>query len=134
MPSNLMRFQHRNLDNAAKVLGAGAWTQFWGKKEVNAANMNTNSVVNFVDGIKQRRLGGSGIVVSEIGLGTQRWVSEDSNAPNEKLCFEMMNRAILESGVNLIDTAEQYPIPSGPKNPEGLVETVIGAISTLILS
>ena len=29
-------------------------------------------------------------------------------------------------GINLIDTAEQYPIPSSKDKPEGLVETVIG--------
>jgi len=33
----------------------------------------TNEIVAVVDGIKQRRLGGSDIIVSEIGLGTQRW-------------------------------------------------------------
>lgn len=87
---------------------------------------STNSVVSSVDGIKQKRLGGSGIIVSEIGLGTQRWVSEDFNAPNEQLCFDFMDRAILSSGVNLIDTAEQYPIPSGQSKPEGFVEEVIG--------
>ena len=32
----------------------------------------TNEVVKIVNGIKQRRLGGSDIVVSELGLGTQR--------------------------------------------------------------
>jgi aryl-alcohol dehydrogenase-like predicted oxidoreductase len=37
-----------------------------------------------------------------------------------------MNKAVLENGVNLIDTAEQYPIPSSQRKPEGLVETVIG--------
>jgi hypothetical protein len=33
----------------------------------------TNEVVKSVNGMRQRRLGGSGIVVSELGLGTQRW-------------------------------------------------------------
>jgi len=33
----------------------------------------TNDIVSVVDGIKRRRLGGSDIIVSEIGLGTQRW-------------------------------------------------------------
>ncbi|KAJ1436621.1 NADP-dependent oxidoreductase domain-containing protein, partial [Ochromonadaceae sp. CCMP2298] len=59
------------------------------------------------------------------GLGTQRWVSGDSNAPDEKTCFSFMDRAILDSGVNLIDTAEQYPIPSGSSG-EGAVESLIG--------
>jgi hypothetical protein len=29
--------------------------------------------VRVVDGIRQKRLGGTDIVVSEMGLGTQRW-------------------------------------------------------------
>jgi hypothetical protein len=76
--------------------------------------------------VRHKRLGGGDIIVSEIGLGTQRWVSKDFNAPDEALCKEMMNKAILEGGVNLIDTAEQYPIPSDFTRPEGLCEEVIG--------
>lgn len=67
----------------------------------------TNEVVKVVNGIKHRRLGGSDIVVSEIGLGAQRWVSADFNAPNKDLCYQFMDEAILKRGVNLIDTAEQ---------------------------
>jgi len=37
-----------------------------------------------------------------------------------------MDRAILEGGVNLIDTAEQYPIPSTREKPEGDTERIIG--------
>lgn len=37
-----------------------------------------------------------------------------------------MDVAILDNGINLIDTAEQYPIPSNARSPEGAVETVIG--------
>jgi len=33
----------------------------------------TNEVVKSVNGMRQRRLGGSDIIVSELGLGTQRW-------------------------------------------------------------
>ena len=87
----------------------------------------TNEVVKVVRGMKHRRLGGSGdIVVSELGLGTQRWVSLDHNAPDEKLCFDFMDEAIIKSGVNLLDTAEQYPIPSGGGCPEGSTEECIG--------
>eukprot|EP00670_Eutreptiella_braarudii_P006871 CAMPEP_0174287904 /NCGR_PEP_ID=MMETSP0809-20121228/18240_1 /TAXON_ID=73025 ORGANISM="Eutreptiella gymnastica-like, Strain CCMP1594" /NCGR_SAMPLE_ID=MMETSP0809 /ASSEMBLY_ACC=CAM_ASM_000658 /LENGTH=624 /DNA_ID=CAMNT_0015384739 /DNA_START=197 /DNA_END=2071 /DNA_ORIENTATION=- len=86
----------------------------------------TNEVVGVVDGIRQKRLGGGDIIVSEMGLGTQRWASADFNAPDEALCHKFMDRAILESGVNLIDTAEQYPIPSDFRRPEGLTEEVIG--------
>ena len=67
----------------------------------------TNEVVSVVEGIRQKRLGDSGLVVSEIGLGTQRWGSADFNAPDEEECFKLMDRAILQGGINLIDTAEQ---------------------------
>lgn len=87
----------------------------------------TNEVVRTVDGIRQKRLGGSDIIVSELGLGTQRWGSADFNGPDEALCHRMMDRAILESGVNLIDTAEQYPIPSDRARPEGDTERIIGS-------
>jgi aryl-alcohol dehydrogenase-like predicted oxidoreductase len=87
----------------------------------------TNEIVLVVEGMKQRRLGGSEMVVSELGLGTQRWVSTDYNAPDEDMCFAFMDRAILENGVNLLDTAEQYPIPSdGRIASEGDTELVIG--------
>lgn len=94
---------------------------------VNGGKGPTNEVVKTVNGMRQRRLGGSDIVVSELGLGTQRWVSADFNAPNKDQVFEFMDKAILKSGVNLIDTAEQYPIPSDGKDAsEGDSELVIG--------
>lgn len=90
----------------------------------------TNEIVKTINGFNQKRVGGSDILVSEIGLGTQRWVSDDFNAPDESLCYQFLDYAILgtDYGINLIDTAEQYPIPSSPSKPEGLVETVIGII------
>ena len=86
----------------------------------------TGEVGKVVKGMKHRRLGNSDIFVSEMGLGTQRWVSSDFNAPDKDLCYEFMDEAILKRGVNLIDTAEQYPIPSGARTSEGDTERVIG--------
>ena len=86
----------------------------------------TGEVAKIVKGMKHKRLGNSDIFVSELGLGTQRWVSTDFNAPNKELCYEFMDEAILKRGVNLIDTAEQYPIPSGGRASEGDTERVIG--------
>ena len=40
---------------------------------INAGKGPTNEVVKSVNGMKLRRLGGSDILVSELGLGTQRW-------------------------------------------------------------
>jgi Aldo/keto reductase family len=84
----------------------------------------TNEVLKNINGMKQRRLGGSDIIVSALGLGTQRWVSTDFNAPTTDECFAFMDEAILKHGVNLIDTAEQYPIPS--RGNEGDTERCIG--------
>ena len=41
--------------------------------KINSGKGKTNEVVKTVNGMKQRRLGGSDILVSELGLGTQRW-------------------------------------------------------------
>eukprot|EP00529_Nitzschia_sp_RCC80_P023866 CAMPEP_0113445202 /NCGR_PEP_ID=MMETSP0014_2-20120614/3065_1 /TAXON_ID=2857 /ORGANISM="Nitzschia sp." /LENGTH=464 /DNA_ID=CAMNT_0000336247 /DNA_START=162 /DNA_END=1556 /DNA_ORIENTATION=- /assembly_acc=CAM_ASM_000159 len=98
-----------------------------GKRKSGGKGGPTNEVVKVVNGMKHRRLGNSDIVVSDLGLGTQRWVSADFNAPDKDLCYQFMDEAILKSGVNLIDTAEQYPIPSdGRGASEGDTELVIG--------
>ena len=41
--------------------------------KINSRKGATNEVIKTVNGMKQRRLGGSDIIVSELGLGTQRW-------------------------------------------------------------
>lgn len=79
-----------------------------------------------MNGVRHRRLGGTGIEVSELGIGTQRWGGADFNSPNEELCHAMLDRGVLEGGLNLIDTAEQYPIPSDAQRPEGRTEEIIG--------
>ena len=122
--------------NRRSVMKAGGGIfglPFLGGNDANAAPPGgqsssgpTNEVVKVVNGMKRRRLGGSDIFVSELGLGSQRWVSDDFNAPSKDLCYEFMDEAILKRGVNLIDTAEQYPIPSGGRASEGDTETVIG--------
>ena len=78
-------------------------------------------------GMRTRPLGGSDIMVSELGLGTQRWGGTDFNSPDEEMCHAMLDVAT-EAGVNLVDTAEQYPIPSGRgKHAEGATEAIIGS-------
>ncbi len=86
----------------------------------------TNDVVTTVDGIRRKRLGNSDIAVSELALGTQRWGGADFNSPDEELCHQLLDRGVLEGGINLIDTAEQYPIPSDRTRPEGATEEIIG--------
>ncbi len=40
---------------------------------INSGKGPTNEIITSVNGMRHRRLGGSDIVVSELGLGTQRW-------------------------------------------------------------
>lgn len=118
--------------NAVSLMAGGLFSGLFGDPPPgNAAAGNgkpTNEVIKSVNGMRQRRLGGSDIIVSELGLGTQRWVSADFNAPDKDTIFEFMDKAILHGGVNLLDTAEQYPIPSDDKAAvfEGDSEKAIG--------
>jgi len=56
--------------------------------------------------MEQRRLGKSGIVVSEICLGTMTYGSHC----NEKESFAILDHAF-ENGIDFYDTAEIYPVP-----------------------
>ena len=62
--------EEENSSNNSYVRSANADT---GKVINNSGKGPTNEVVKSVNGMRQRRLGGSDIVVSELGLGTQRW-------------------------------------------------------------
>lgn len=89
------------------------------------AQAETNQVVDVVNGIRRRRLGSTGMAVSELALGTQRWGGEDFNSPDEELCHALLDKGV-GAGLNLVDTAEQYPIPSSREKPEGRTEEIIG--------
>lgn len=56
--------------------------------------------------MEQRRLGQSGIVVSEICMGTMTFGSQ----LEEKASFEIMDHAF-DHGIDFFDTAEIYPVP-----------------------
>lgn len=70
--------------------------------------------------MRSRRLGRSGIVVSEICLGTMTFGSQ----LDEKASFEVLDEAF-ERGIDFFDTAELYPVP--PKADwAGRSETIFG--------
>jgi len=71
--------------------------------------------------MKRRRLGKSGLMVSEIGLGTMTFGSECADKAE---AFRIMDTAV-EQGVNFFDTAEIYPVPP-VKKLAGLTEKIIG--------
>lgn len=57
--------------------------------------------------MQYRQLGHSDLSVSRLALGTMTW-GEQSDRDE---AFRQMDLAV-EAGVNLIDTAELYPIPA----------------------
>ena len=70
--------------------------------------------------MKRRRLGRSGLVVSEICMGTMTFGS----MCEERESVAIMDRA-LEAGVDFFDTAEVYPVPPDPKYA-GRSEEIVG--------
>ncbi|MFT5905190.1 MAG: aryl-alcohol dehydrogenase-like predicted oxidoreductase [Cryomorphaceae bacterium] len=70
--------------------------------------------------MQQRRLGKSGIVVSEIGLGTMTFGQQ----ADKKESYKIMDAAV-EGGIDFFDTAEVYPVPP-TKELAGLTEKWIG--------
>lgn len=56
-------------DNNAAVASAAKVNE----RNLNSGKGPTNEIIKSVNGIRHRRLGGSDIIVSELGLGTQRW-------------------------------------------------------------
>ena len=71
--------------------------------------------------MKFNSLGRTGMLVSEICLGTMTWGSQNSEAE----AFEQMDYAV-EQGVNFIDTAELYPTTPSTEENQGSTEDYIG--------
>ncbi|MDR1064520.1 MAG: NADP(H)-dependent aldo-keto reductase [Azoarcus sp.] len=70
--------------------------------------------------MQYRKLGNTGIDVSLIALGTMTWGEQNSEAEaHSQLDFA------LERGINLIDTAEMYPVPPRAET-QGRTEAYIG--------
>lgn len=70
--------------------------------------------------MKIRRLGQTGLKVSELCLGTMTF----ANQADETASFAILDRAA-EGGVNFLDTADCYPVPPSPETA-GQTEEIIG--------
>src|SRR5262245_3609271 len=70
--------------------------------------------------MEQRRMGRTGLKVSEICLGTMTFAGQSDEATS----FRIMDVAA-ERGVTFFDTADAYPFPPDPQ-PAGRTEEVIG--------
>jgi aryl-alcohol dehydrogenase-like predicted oxidoreductase len=70
--------------------------------------------------MKRNRLGRSGIVVSEICMGTMTF----GTMADEKAAIEVLDRSF-EAGIDFYDTAENYPVPPDPSYA-GRTEGILG--------
>jgi aryl-alcohol dehydrogenase-like predicted oxidoreductase len=70
--------------------------------------------------MKRNRLGRSGIVVSEICMGTMTFGS----MADEKAAIEILDKSF-DAGIDFYDTAENYPVPPDPKYA-GRTEEIVG--------
>ena len=70
--------------------------------------------------MRKNRLGTSNIEVSEICLGTMTWGQQNT----QQEAFEQLDAA-MDYGVNFIDTAEMYSVPTQAAT-SGSTETIIG--------
>jgi len=70
--------------------------------------------------MKTNRLGRSGIVVSDICMGTMTF----GTGADERTAFEILDRSF-EAGIDFFDTAENYPVPPDPEYA-GRTEEIVG--------
>ncbi|HEY8385596.1 MAG TPA: aldo/keto reductase [Porticoccaceae bacterium] len=70
--------------------------------------------------MKKRRLGRSGVVVSDICMGTMTFGS----MADEATSLRILDRAF-DAGIDFYDTAEMYPVPPSA-DWYGLTETIVG--------
>lgn len=70
--------------------------------------------------MNRKRLGRSGIVVTDICMGTMTFGLQ----ADEKTSWDIMNRA-LEAGIDFFDTAEMYPVPPSAEK-FGITEEIVG--------
>ncbi|KQT85387.1 aldo/keto reductase [Aurantimonas sp. Leaf443] len=71
--------------------------------------------------MKKRPLGRTGLMVSEICLGSMTWGSQNDQAEADRQLD-----AALDAGVNFIDTAEMYPTTPMKAETVGRTEEIIG--------
>jgi aryl-alcohol dehydrogenase-like predicted oxidoreductase len=70
--------------------------------------------------MKHNRLGRSGIVVSDICMGTMTF----GTGADEKTAFDILDRSF-DAGIDFYDTAENYPVPPDPEYA-GRTEEIVG--------
>ena len=76
--------------------------------------MSTSPAMDYIP------LGSSDMMVSKVCLGTMTWGQQNTMAEG----IEQMNIAFDEYGINFMDTAEMYPVPTNPQT-QGETDRII---------
>ncbi|XP_047091598.1 protein tas-like [Lolium rigidum] len=92
------------------------WSQRWHGRRVRSQVRAQAEA-----GMKYNKLGDSDLLVSEITLGTMTFGEQNT----EKEAHEMLSYSI-DQGINIIDTAEMYPVPTS-KDTQGRTDLYIGS-------
>tara|TARA_B110000438_G_scaffold303242_1_gene363872 strand:- start:1775 stop:2485 length:711 start_codon:yes stop_codon:yes gene_type:complete len=86
---------------------SGKW---WPNEEESPLSLAKAFDKEKIFGMQYRRLGSTGIVVSELCMGTMTFGSQNT----EKEAFAILDRAF-DAGIDFFDTAEIYPVPPKPE-------------------
>ena len=70
--------------------------------------------------MQQRRLGRSGVVVSDICMGTMTFGLQSDEATSHRICD-----TAFDAGIDFFDAAEIYPVPPSAEKA-GLTEQIVG--------
>ena len=70
--------------------------------------------------IQRRQLGSSDLVVSDVCLGTMTWGKQNTLEEG----VSQLNMAFDDYGINFLDTAEMYPVPTEAETQGATDETI----------
>lgn len=88
--------------------------------------VTTRSCPSLKNGMSYNRLGDSDLVVSRVCMGTMTFGRQNTLEEG----VEQLNKAFDEYGINFIDTAEMYPVPTQPETAGDTDRTVAAFLKT----
>lgn len=98
-------------------------TVFSNRKHIRRCSSIAASASVSTRGSRFRTLGSSSLQVTDVCLGTMTWGIQNT----EEDAHAQMDYAIKERGLNFLDTAEMYPVPSSDKSwKAGRTEEMLG--------
>lgn len=101
---------------ALRLLVAGALL-----RGLSGLDGSARAVKGLQEGMRMRTLPHSDLLVSELALGTMMFGDQVSQSD----AFAQLSAATKDYGINFIDTAESYPVPSAPSS-SGASEKILG--------